>query len=91
MKTYVIICETMNMAERLLSRTAKALGPWMSYFRKYPMFNIETRDDVALYFTNEDYWFGRGGYRGRDEWTMLHEGYFERMLDTWEKSKENCV
>ncbi len=91
MKTYVILCETMHRAERLCSQTAKVLGPEMRYFRKYPMFNIETRDDVALYFTNEEYWFGRGGRRGRRHFTMLYEGYFERMLDTFERSKNESV
>lgn len=87
MQTYVILCETMNRAELLCSRTAKALGPEMRYVRTYPMYNIETMDDVALYFTNEEYWFGRGGCRGRHHFTMLYEGYFERMLDTFERSK----
>lgn len=91
MKTYVIICETMYRAERLLSRTAKALGPRMRYFRKYPMFNIETGDDVALYFTSEDYWFGRGGNRGRHHWEIFGETYFEGMLDAWERSKNESV
>ena len=85
MKTYVILCETMHRAERLCSRTAKALGPQMRYFRKYPMFNIETRDDVALYFTSEDYWFKQGGNRGRHHWEPLRETYFEGMLDAWER------
>ena len=87
MKHYVIICETMNRAGQLCSRTANALGSLMRYVKKHPMLTIETKDDVCLHFTSEDYWFRRGGRLGRHYWVMLRERYFEEMLDEWERTK----
>ena len=90
MKKYVIICETMNRTERLWKDTLNSLYDFsdsVKSFDLYPIHSIEIKDDVALYFVSEYYWYDHGGRLGRPDWKPLGENYFRGMLDKWKESK----
>lgn len=87
MKKYVVICETMYKAKLLWESTLCSLGDLVNSTHLHPILNIETKDDIALYFVSEYYWYGRGGCLGRHDWKPFGEKYFEGMLDKWKESK----
>lgn len=89
MKTYVVICETMNRATWLMRYASVCLGDKViKCTHRYPMLNIETHDDVKIYFTSERLWFRGGQGLGRHDWVPIREYTFESMLDEWRKQNE---
>ena len=87
MKTYVVICETMNRATWLMRYAVSCFGSKViKCARRHPMLNIETHDGVNIYFTSKYEWFYKGQCLGRHHWEMLKEWKFESMLDKWRKT-----
>jgi hypothetical protein len=86
MKTYVVICETMNRAIWLMRYAVSCFGSKViKCARRHPMLCIETHDGVKIYFTCERLWF-RGGQRlGRHHLEPVREYAFESMLDRWKE------
>lgn len=86
MKTYVVICETMNRAAWLMKYTIGCLGgKVIKCARRHPMLCIETHDGVKIYFTSEYLWFRGGQGLGRHDWEPIREYTFESMLDRWKE------